>query len=191
MSDTGCPRYDYSELFWFGSIDGGPKTVSDKSYPPIFFSYWNIETGLHSLLIKYFPDKSCAPRYFQSLRKISVMVYIAGKFGNYDNKSGVHNVRYTKAKHDMSFDLHITEEQWAEKTATEFQTFYAELMRQGLQKCLERAKKIKGEVIDEEGFVHQYEAAIKEFLETTYPKDEDTRPGLSEVEMEIIYGSRQ
>jgi len=167
---SGCPRYDYSELFWFGTIEGGPKTVRGEFTVPFFYPYANVQNGLDMLLgEKYFSGENGAGRFFQSIRKISILILIDGSIWNHGNKVGICNLRYTKAKHDLSFDLHITEEQWADSSLLEFQKIYAELMRQGLRKCLERAKKIKGEVLDEMGFVKCYEAAIEEFLGTTYP----------------------
>jgi len=161
-------RYDLSEMFWFGTIAGGPRSVQTKVGMVLGFPYLKIETALSTTLMKHFRDGLGAERFFRTIRKICVLILLGGSIYNRENREGPHKFRYTKSKHELYFELYVPEERWANSNATEYQQYYADLMRQGLQLCLVRAKKIKDEVLDEQGFIDRYEAVIAEFLKMDF-----------------------
>jgi len=161
-------RYEFSEMFWFGTISGGPRSVQTRPGYVLCYPYRKVELALHNNLSKHLQDSNDAALFFQSIRKISILLLVGGSISKYENREGIYKLRYTKAKHELYFEINVPETRWANSNATEFQHYYADLMRQGLQLCLQRAKKNKGEVLDEQGFIDRYEMAIAEFLKMDF-----------------------
>lgn len=161
---------NFLEMFWFQANVGGPRSIQPKLGYILGFPYMKIDTALMITLEKHFSSEgsNIAKMFFRSIRQFNIFILISGDITQYADFEGPCKVRYIKRYHTIYCDIYIPEERWANHNATEYQHYYADMMQQGLQLCLQRAKKEKDEVLDEYGFVDRYEAAIKEFLEMDF-----------------------
>jgi len=164
-----------SRLFKFYTVEHGPKSSIKKPRAWHRYPFAEIEYAPCRLIDQGYLQKQGFEHYFKTISFIDIATQVGGKFKRIE-ADGVTKVKYNNKNGIMYINLAIPEERWADQTARDYQVYIAELMRSCFQKCLDRAKKIEGEVLDEQGFVDIYENAIEEFLKMDFSNIPIGRP---------------
>lgn len=167
MSDTEkSEEFNLRFLKWT-TTEGGPRSDVIRPRKWHFNPFSCVENALEQLLDKHYGARCDMDVCINSIRRFDIAIMIGGAFRKIE-ESNVCNVRYNSKRKIMYVDINIPESRWVGKIAREFQEYYADMIRLCFEKCLERAKKIKGEVLDEQGFIDRYESAIKEYLKLDF-----------------------
>ena len=160
--DAGNATSELKPFYWHFT-QGGPRSDVIKPRKWHFNPFGKVEGALLILLDQHFKGSEMSTHYFKTIRQFDIAVVIGGSIKKVEEDK-VYNIRFSKKRQIIYADLDIPESRWAGKMAWQYQEHFAGMVRLCMQKCFEQAKKVKGEVLDEQGFIDTCETAIQEFL---------------------------